>query len=151
MSTPIKKPKSKVSSDLMGDRESPSQFKLSIELKKELSAKGLSWRFINIKRHREAHGYSRGGWLPYQTEKKESKGSLDFTTGVDPEGYIRRGDQVLAVRTKEQAAEHKRIIDRKNLAQASYNKQAASELRKLTQTKVFEGYDENQDTSNDDE
>ncbi len=148
-----KSTKSLVSSDMGGDNESASLFKLSSAIKKELSAQGLVWRFIFVKKYIDNHGFHRSGWKPHQFAKPaEDRGKFDFGDGIDSEGYLRRGDQILAVKTKEAQAIHRAKIQRRNDAHKQYNKQAAQNLRTSADVKVFEGYeDQTGDTAMGDE
>lgn len=114
----------------------------------EIKAKGLVHRWINSAKFKNNFGFDARRWAPY---KRESKGSESFGF-TDSEGYTRRGDLILAVRSTEINAAHKAKIQRKNsnLA-ATQSKEAASELRQrmkdagIKGAKIFEGYEENED------
>lgn len=114
-------------------------------IKAEIEAKGLVCRWINAHKLKENYGFDARRWVPY---KPESKGDSAFGF-QDSEGYVRRGDLVLGVRSKEINAAHKAKIDRKNKTlSAVQNKQAADELRMRMKdagikAKIYDGYDEN--------
>ncbi len=121
----------------------PTQYDVDPQLLKEIRDKGLKERWISRGKYLANHGDSRG-YRPYQMEvaKMEKKGSLDFQYGVDPEGYICRGDLILAVRPNALHEANKRKIENKNRAQLGYSKQAADKLRETTGMKVIEGYED---------
>lgn len=144
----VKKPsisEASVSSDMAGFSENASILDIDPQIKEELAEKGLSYRWINANKFIAQHGFHRTGWKPYQTEKRERKGALDFGMGVDPEGYIRRGDLVLAVKPEEMQARHRQRLKLKNDLYRGFNKQAADQLRELTRGigQVYEGYEAN--------
>lgn len=76
------------------------QLAIEPSLKKEILAKGLVFRWINGAKHKANYGYDSRRWTPYKREKTEGleNNSYGFT---DSEGFIRRGDLILAVRKKE--------------------------------------------------
>lgn len=79
---------------------------LDPELTKELKEKDLIGRFVNLKRIQEQGGRHQKGWIPYKRESQR-----DDLFGKDPDGYVRRGaDLVLAVKSTEQVALHKRLL-----------------------------------------
>lgn len=133
----------KTSSDFLSASNDPFMFDVDPTLKAQIESEGFAVRWINRNKYVENRGDHRG-WRPYQIpiEKRESKGALDFQYGVDPDGYISRGDLVLAVRPVEMQAANKRRIANKNRAQQGYQAQAARELRETTGMKVVEGYDD---------
>ena len=116
------------------------------KIRAEIEAKGLVCRWINGHKFKDNYGFDARRWVPYKTET----GMGEAFGGKDSEGYIRRGDLILAVRTKEMNAAHKAKIDRKNKTlAAAQNKQAADELRQRMKdagvkgVKILEGYEAN--------
>lgn len=128
-----------------------SALSLDAELASELEQKGLVPRFVDAKRMSEMGGYNEKGWQIYRREKRaaDSINPSDFKFGNDPSGIIRRGSLVLAVKTKEKAAMHRKYLNQKAANQEQVQKQAASELRNFARqngldTMIHEGYEENE-------
>lgn len=145
--TPVTKakkiaPKATANENLSSSAD-PFLFDVDPTLEAKIVAEGFALRWINRGKYVENRGDHRG-WRPYQlkVEATTSKGSLDFQYGVDPDGYISRGDLVLAVRPVAMQEANKRRIDRKNLAQQGFQAQAAAELKEKTGMKVLQGYED---------
>ena len=85
-------------------------FALDSSVKKELEDKGLVGRFVNVAEIEKMGGHHQKGWKVYKRDNQAAS-SKDFLFGADPNGYIRRGDTVLAVKTKEDAKRHKAYLD----------------------------------------
>lgn len=114
-------------------------------LSEEIKKKGYVYRFINIKKFKEDGGVHRSYWRPYVPEITTVQ---DDVYGRSPEGYVTRGDCVLAVRSLAQNTSHKEYLHRKNLAYRSYNKTAKEELQKMLDGSgltVQAGYDDSSD------
>ena len=143
MSKPTKSMKKPV--DLSREDKDPSFFDIPPAIKKELDEKGLEGRWINSIRYQRDYGYHKSGWRAYKSDRKLNPGSFDFGEGVDSEGFIRRGDLILAVKNKEAQAKHRAKIESKTKRLNQFTKQAATELREKTKGlgQVFEGYEEN--------
>lgn len=141
----VKPKKAKKPVDLSREDKDPSFFDVPKVILEELKSKGLEHRWINGIKYQRDYGYHKNQWTAYKSEKKLTQGSLDFGVGVDTEGYVRRGDMILAVRTTELGDKHRARIDKKNKALQRFTKQAAEDLRQQTKGlgQVFEGYDEN--------
>lgn len=126
--------------------------KIDEELKSELRNKGLEYRFINMKTYKDM-GFHRSHWKPY---KRETAGPKDSGFGSDPEGYLRRGDLVLAVKAKEHAELHRNQLRLRAKLQSNPNKVRAAELKQMMQAagikgKVHEGFeDEGEEESGED-
>ncbi len=148
MSTPTKGTKKKaptkatVNLDLSPSAD-PFMFDIDPKLQAKIEAEGLVARWINRSKYIDQRGDHRG-WRPYQVpkEKTESKGALDFQYGIDPDGYVSRGDLVLAVRPVEMHEVNKRRVARKTSALLGYQTQAAKNLSEVTGMKVHEGYED---------
>lgn len=129
--------------DLFGN-----MLKLDPALAAELEAKGLEPRFVDAKKLYEANGYHARGWTVYKRETASGTiGSNEFKFGSDPDGIVRRGSLILAVKTKEQAERHREFLRRKAALQSSVVPKAAEALRRSAResnidTVVAEGYDE---------
>lgn len=126
------------------------KFKIDEALKAELAENGLACRFINFKQYRENYGIHKSGWVAYKRKSKDPTPAGDLF-GSDPDGYVRRGDMILAVKKQEDADKQKKFLQQRSTTlQGNYNKEKAEELRKLmrdsgVQAQIHEGYDENGD------
>lgn len=126
------------------------KFKLDEALINELDEAGLACRFINFKQYRDNYGVHKSGWVAYKRKSKDPSPAGELF-GNDPDGYVRRGDMILAVKTKEATERHKQFLkQRSTTLQANYNKEKAQELRKLmrdsgVKAEIHEGFDENGD------
>lgn len=132
--------------DLSKETQENSFFNVPAGIKEELSKKGFECRWINSIKYRQNFGFHRSGWKAYKTTAaKLAPDSLDFGDGVDAEGYIRRGDLVLAVKPSQAAEQHREKIRAKNRRLMNYSQTAADDLRKTVggSGAVLEGYDEN--------
>jgi hypothetical protein len=116
-------------------------------IQKELEEKGLVARFVSVKKVAEAGGYHPRGWTPYQIENPQP----NVLTGQVDKTY-RFGDLVLAVKTKQQAQQHRKLLDQRNAGQAQSHKNSLKEMRdKIREGRadkhisLFEGYEENGD------
>ncbi len=119
-----------------------NNFDIPEALQAELDEKGLEGRFIYVKNLFQ--GVHQRGWKPYKRESRAMIGQ-DFLFGASPDGYVRCGDLVLGVKTKEQCDNHRALLRQKALKQsAGHSKAKAEELANLTRTKVVEGYDANE-------
>jgi hypothetical protein len=115
------------------------------DILKELDEQGLVGRWINAKKVYENQGYHEKGWRVYK-RKSAAATPIEFKTGSDPDGIIRRGDMLLGVKTKEEASKHKTYLAQAAERQKGAAAKSAQELRKMMggQGKVFEGYEENE-------
>ena len=123
-------------------------FAIDPVLKAELDGKGLAHRWINAKTYKDNYGYDRRRWVPYKRESKAPSGYESYGY-ADPEGFIRRGDLILAAQPQAFADNRKAKIIARTASQANQNKQAAAELAETLKNsghraKVYEGYDENE-------
>lgn len=125
---------------------------LDEELKKELQDQKLSYRFVDAKKLYEMGGYHAKGWVPYKRKPGASAniGIAEFKFGSDPEGVIRRGSMILAVKTEEQAEKHRAFLRQRAERYADFPQEKAAELRKFAQEKnlnseILEGYEDNQE------
>lgn len=134
--------------DLFGN-----QMSIPADVQAELDAQGLEGHWIKADTVYAHGGYHKRGWVPYKRKKIES-GTMtnsEFILGRDPEGYIRRGDLILGVKTKEQVQQHKAYLAQKANRGKDIQKEKAAELRQLAKdarldsVKIHEGYEENED------
>lgn len=146
MSNP-KKPAAKVKAPLYNPTSFYNdQLALDDELKAELAEKGLSYKFINAQEFAK-RGSHKSHWVPYKREKKVENSSFSKIYGTDPEGFVRRGDLILAVKTMEQADAHRDFLrQRSQQLSTSVDQQAAEELKRTfrnagVKAKILTGYD----------
>lgn len=123
---------------------------ISSELKAELEDQGLSWRFIDSKRLYEMNGYNDKGWEPYKRRNATIQDKQDFRFGKDPEGVVRRGSLILAVKSKEKAELHRNYLRQKAERYSHFNRKKADELRAFArenrvESAIHEGFEENDD------
>lgn len=110
-------------------------------VKDEIEARGHVMRWINVNEYRKAGGYHQSGWVPY---KPSVQPGADELGGRDAEGLLRRGDVILATRSKEMNEAHKKFKAERNLRKKAYDKQAAATLRaSLPGARISEGYEDN--------
>lgn len=105
---------------------------ISPELKKEIKDQGLAHRFIDYKRYKEMDGYHSRGWKVYKRKNTSSKNSDEFTHGSNPDGYVRRGTVILAVRPVEINEKHKQVLKNKaELYSRKKRRKNAKDLRQM--------------------
>lgn len=97
-------------------------------IKKEITERGLKYKWINAHKLAASHGFDKKGWKPY---KLNSGGKSSVYGQTDAEGFLRRGDLVLAVMPLQLHAKHKAAINQANLANkaAMGSKEAAKQIR----------------------
>lgn len=113
-----------LSSDIFGNTLS-----LPPELEKELKDKGLIARWVSSKTLYANQGYHPKNWKPYKRDAGATMMGVEFKTGSDPDGLIRRGDCILATKSAEDHAKHQDWLDQKADKYRGYNKEQAAELR----------------------
>lgn len=123
--------------------------KIEPDLQAELESKGLVARFVDAKKLYEMNGYHKNGWVPYKRDANAKLGLSDFKFGTDPDGIVRRGTLILAVKSVDQVNKHKAALELKANRGRMINKTKADELRDMvrstgTKTQVHEGYEENE-------
>ena len=144
--TPLSQKKASMTSDLSSDDLDFNMLRLDEDLLAELKKQSLVHRWINAKQFTASGNYHRSGWRPYRSEKRADKGSLDFNYGLDPEGYYRRGDLILAVKKIEMHERWRARIRARTMAASGKN--YAEELRERVRdsgvkAQVHDGYDDN--------
>lgn len=114
-------------------------------IQKEIDTKGMTARWINASQLEAMSGFHQKGWRPY---KCDTISASDSFFGKSPDGYIRRGDCVLAVRPKELHERHKQYLEERASQGKQAQKAQAEELRRfarkagLDEMQVLEGYDD---------
>lgn len=120
------------------------------DVQRELDEKGYEGRWVDAQKLYAFSGYHPKEWVPYKQERKKDSGApTDLKFGADPEGVIRRGTMILAVKRKEDAERHRAYL--KHKASLVSNKQLqraqAESLRKMARDHgadmtVDEGYED---------
>lgn len=129
--------------DLFGN-----QLTLDPGLAKELKDAGLEARFVDAKKLYENGGYHPKGWEVYKRKNTSGTiGSRDFKFGNDPDGIVRRGTLILAVKKTVDAERHREFLRQKAALQSAVVPKAAEDLRRAARegnvdTVVDETYDE---------
>lgn len=127
--------------DMDSPANHPSLLTLDDSIKKILDTAGLGYKFISDVNYRRNYGFNKENWKPHQFDKN--------VKGTDHEGFLRRGDLILASQPASDVAAKKARLRRKTDAYKHYNKEKANELRQLARDsgldmKVHEGYEENE-------
>lgn len=113
-------------------------------IKAEIVKRGLKYKWINANRLASNNGFDKKGWKPY---KLNTSGKSTVYGQSDAEGYLRRGDLVLAVMPEQIHAKHKAAVDQANLLNKASmgSKEAAKEIKnrfkdnKVKGVRVIEG------------
>jgi hypothetical protein len=123
-----------------------NRLSLPQELKDKLKGEGKDWRFINSSEFKRNGNLHQSHWKPYVVTGAEAS-----QFGAEASGMITRGDLLLAVRDKGMTKAHRTFLDKRNAIQQTSNKDAARKLRQAAmdygvseQTKIYEGYDDNE-------
>lgn len=126
---------------------------LDDELKATIVSKGYAYRFINYKQFVDMGGTNTHYWTPVKRSKLKEWGydmidGNEFTSGSDVDGYIRRGDLVLAVRPKAIQEKHKAYLAQENARVADLQGAHADELREIVRDsggRIHEGYEDEEE------
>ena len=127
----------------------------------DIEKQGKEARWVDARKIYDNHGYHAKGWMPYKKSDelmaKEGQSQSDFKSGADPDGTLRHGSLILAVKPKEAAEKHRQLLKQKAERQKGYNKQKAAEFRQMAKEGfkdakkvIFEGYDDEDGTEVDD-
>ena len=121
-----------------------NQLDLPKALRAEISEKNYVCRFININEFNKRGKIHTSMWRPYRPDIATE---MDQGYGRDADGYIRRGDLVLAVRSKSEDRAAKSMLAKKNIQYAKHDKDKAHELRKFMSkngisAKILDTYDD---------
>jgi hypothetical protein len=125
---------------------------LSADLLKILDKEGYAHRFVSAAAIEQSSGYHQSGWKPVSQAqlKKWGHATMDshsFSFGTDPEGYIRRGDLVLALRPQALNEKHRAYLAQEAQRGQHVQKKHAEELRRQVadagaDIKIHEGFDD---------
>ncbi len=138
------------SSDFSHEDLDFNRLKLDPGIQKFLRDQGLVWRFINYKKYTTEGNFHAAGWRPAKIPAELAAGAVDFNFGRDPEGYLRRGDLVLATRSVGLNNAHKAKLRQRTAAQSGeLHRKTADEIKQTFKEsgykgKVYEGFEENE-------
>lgn len=96
-------------------------------LKKELEGQDLEYRFVDFKQAKSLGGASRSGWRIYKRKSPDPR-IQGIESLADPDGLVRKGTLVLAVKHKQLAQKQRDRINVRRKILSGYNKQVASEV-----------------------
>lgn len=122
--------------------------KIEPAILKEIKEKGLVPRWVDYLRMKDMDGYHPKGWTLYKRTPGGTMSSQEAQNGRNPDGLVRRGTLVLAVRSVEFNEKHKAYLkDRASQYVVKSRRQQAADLqRKARQhnidTRVTEGYED---------
>jgi hypothetical protein len=119
---------------------------VSPEIARAIASKGNEYRWISFTKYTQMGNSHERAWRPV---KRSECGMIDPTSlqnGSDVDGYIRRGDLVLAVRPKELGDKHRSILKADANRAKNVQKNHADELRQFVRqaginAKISEGYE----------
>ncbi len=118
------------------------------EIKKTITEKGFACRWINATQYRNNGNFHHAGWRPYKHEvSSEQRGSLDFQYGVSAEGYLIRGDNLLAIKPLEHQKRWADRVRRQAKINAGQGEEKVQEFREKARelgAKALVGYEENE-------
>lgn len=116
-------------------------------LKEELEKKGLDYRFIDFKQAKLNGGRSRNGWVVYKRDSEDPR-LQGIASLQDPDGLVRNGSMVLAVKTKQGAEKQRARIRNQNRMSSKYNEHVTNEVEQEARrlggsSRAISGYDKN--------
>jgi hypothetical protein len=121
--------------------------KLSVpkHIAEAITASGNEFRWINYKKFVNDGAIHENGWIPYKADKAQLDSASSLMFGSNPDGIIRRGDCLLAIRSKDFCDQHRAWIKQKTADQSNIQEDKANEFRaraKGTGITVDEGFEE---------
>ncbi len=116
-------------------------------LKEELAGQNLEYRFIDFKNAKFNGGRSRAGWIIYRRQSEDPR-LQGIKALADPDGMVRQGSLVLAVKPSASAQRQRDKRDSQNKTLKKYTDHVTQELdgqaRKLGgSSRIIAGYDKN--------
>lgn len=103
------------------------------DLKAEIASQNLDYRWVDAMELGSMGGYHKRGWRAYRRKNTTSGniGTGDFMLGSSPDGTVRRGTIILAVRPLTVSAQHKAMLKNSAARKKGYKKEQAKELRQM--------------------
>jgi hypothetical protein len=147
-----KRPIAEKSAAGFGDLDFGNNMRLSPEILNEIKEQHLAHRFVDARQLEKYGNTHKNGWVPYKVKAREATNDIQaMQLGVSPDGFVRRGTLVLAVRSEQIDAQHRAMIVKRNAVQQEVQAQQAGALREMARAAglkkdiVSEGYDEEDD------
>lgn len=114
------------------------------DVQKDIEERGYIARWINAPKTAAQGGYNARGWEVYHRPKGVND-SISF--GNNPDGVVRRGDCVLAVKSKEQHKMHKEYLEFEAEKKVRAKDRYAEDFKRAVRghglaSKVYEGVDD---------
>jgi hypothetical protein len=109
-----------------------SRFEVPLNVKKQIDQAGYEMRFINEREYVKNSNTHERDWLPYREDLFSTEESITSSMngiGISADGYLRRGDTVLAVRPRARGDQYRAIIKERNRRQAERVKTSQQNLR----------------------
>lgn len=106
------------------------------EIKNELVARGLEWRWIDSRQYETDGNQHKQYWVPYRrgmVKSSTDSETYEFKFGVSADGFVRRKGAVLAVRPKQLGDKHRAMIKEKTRRQAEVAQTEEARFRKEAQ------------------
>jgi hypothetical protein len=113
-----------------------NRLQVPAEVLKDVESKGQEARWINYKKFIENDNTHTWGWKPYK-KPAEMITADALLNGAHPDGIIKRGDVMLAVRSKEHCDIHRSHVREKTLRQNMSIKGRSAELRSMARRGNF--------------
>jgi hypothetical protein len=131
----------------MYDDQNEDEMDIDLALKDELAKQGLEYRFIDFKKAMHNGGRSRAGWIIYKRQSEDPR-LQGIKSLADPDGLVRQGSMVLAVKPKHRADQQRKRVAMQNRSLSQYNKTVAEELDSKARslggaTRIIQGYEKN--------
>ncbi len=149
MNNEQKKPEIKVGQTKFAPTYADDDNELDLDsvLKGELDKQGLEYRFIDFKQAKLNGGRSRSGWIIYKRQSEDPR-LQGIAVLADPDGLVRQGSLVLAVKQKVAAERQRNKVLQQNRTLRKYTESVAQELdgkaRSLGgSSRIIAGYDKN--------
>jgi hypothetical protein len=106
-----------------------NKLSLPAETTAAIKAAGMEYRWIDYKKYvADGNSHSRG-WQVYRSKPTANQDA--FTLGANPDGIIRRGSTVLAVRPLEYGEKHRAWLSQKANIYKGFKQSKAEELRQM--------------------
>lgn len=137
-----KQPQAPIGLDTFGN-----VLEIPADIQSDLTSRGLVGRWINAKKAQDMGGYNPRGWAIYR-RPKELRDTIGF--GNDPDGIVRRGDCVLAVKTIADHAKHKGFLKAEASKKLGAKAKQAHDLRAAIKSSglsssVSDSYDDDEE------
>lgn len=133
---PLSSKKATAATPLNADEIFGNELGVSKDMAAAIDKGGYTYRFISASKLAGNGGYHHRMWKPLPMKQLKEWGyatmdAFSFTIGNDPDGYVRRGDLVLAVRPKEITEKHRALLKQEAKRASMSQKKHSDELRQM--------------------